>query len=88
MNNNIFKDKKVAFTGGLKKLNRKNAFIKIMELGGFPVNHVNNNTDLLIVADEVKDSNIWTEKKEKCFNLKQQGAKIKTVSEEYFYNHL
>lgn len=88
MKENLLKNKNICITGALKKLTRKQAFNKIMAKGGNPINHLNQNTDILIITDEAMKIDFWTDKKEKYLKFKEKGIDIKVMTENCFYKHI
>lgn len=88
MKENLLKNKNICITGMLKKLTRKQAFNKIMLVGGNPINHLNKNTDILIITDEAMNLDFWTDKKEKYLEFKEEGIDIKVMTENCFYKQI
>ena len=85
---NLLKDKNICITGALKKLTRKQAYNLIMSKGGNPINHLNKNTDILIISDEAMNIDFWTDKKEKYIEFKEKGIDIKVMTEKCFYRQV
>ena len=88
MKENLLTNKNICITGTLKKITRKEAFLRIMAKGGNPINHLNKNTDILIITDEAMPCDFWTEKKEKYIDFKEKGIDIKVMTEDRFYREL
>lgn len=78
----MFENRVIAITGTLKSMTRKKALALVHSVGGRTTNHVNRNTDFLVVGS--LDMSVPTEKKEKALELIEQGEKIKIISEDVF----
>lgn len=78
----MFENKVIAITGTLKSMTRKKALAIVQSLGGRTTNHINKNTDYLVVGS--LDMYLPTEKKTRALELIEQGEKIKMMSEDAF----
>ncbi len=83
----VFYGKSIVFTGELKKLERKEAMQKVVDLGGIVKSGVSKKTDYLVVGIQDKtlvgDDGL-SSKEEKAYQLIEQGFDIKIIYEDDF----
>lgn len=78
--------KNVVITGGLRKMTRQKAHAMILAAGGYPRKKVSSRTDILVVADDFINLNLFSEKREKYLDLKMNGSDIEAITEAQFYS--
>lgn len=87
----IFYDKHFVFTGKLERLTRKEAFQIVANLGGYPQNGINKETNFLVVGDTDYSSNIvngLTSKQKKATEKQLAGQDIQVLSETTFIEQI
>lgn len=86
-----FFEKTIAITGTLSSMERKQAFQKIVDLGGFISDKVNKKTDYLIIGQtdfrQVGDKGA-SRKQLQAEALSEKGQSIEIVSEEFFLENI
>lgn len=78
----------VVITGTLQKMTREKAKALIRAAGGHPQNKVNTLTDIVVITEQLKQSNIMTGKLAAFIDLKEQGYDIQDMSEADFYDYI
>lgn len=71
-------NKNIVITGALRKMMRSRAYTLIKQCGGIPKDNMSNIVDILVVADEKR--NTYTTK------MKKAPDTIQVISENDFYN--
>tara|TARA_B100000795_G_scaffold266511_1_gene249800 strand:+ start:703 stop:1623 length:921 start_codon:yes stop_codon:yes gene_type:complete len=84
---NLFFEKNVVFTGTLSSMQRKEAQVKVLEIGGKCSSGVNNSTNFLIVGDQDYSrygDGFKSSKLKKAETLMNDGKEIELLSESQF----
>lgn len=88
---NYFFGKRVCFTGTCQFGSRKDLLRKIANVGGYPVDSLTKETDVLVVGQQdyrvVGDSGM-SNKQRRAFDLREKGYNIEILSEKEFYTLL
>ena len=88
---NIFFSKNVVFTGTLESMVRKDAQVKVLEIGGECQSNVTSDTNFLIFGEQDYDKfgeGFKSSKIKKAEKLKLKGSDIELLSESQFLEHI
>lgn len=87
----LFYQKKIAFTGTLGSMARRDAFQTIVDIGGYVTDTLTMDVDFLIVGQHnyalIDDSGL-SGKQKKAASFSKKGAEIEIVSENFFVRNL
>lgn len=87
----IFYGRSVVFTGTLSSMQRKEAFQKIVDIGGAISDKLNRETDYLVVGQQnfkVVGESGMSSKQKKALEYANQGIEIEVISEDFFLENL